>query len=124
MKHFSKTEQAQLLENGKLENHGQDYVPIARFFLKGLGGTLLVTEIRSEDTMMAYGLCDLSTEFSKVTHFNFETFADLMKRHGYELKRDAKFKGQYPISVYAKTAKRRRAVSDIQYALNKLEQTA
>lgn len=121
MTHFSKTELATLLDNGRADNHGKDHVPVARFFLKGIGGTLLITELRDQDNGMAYGLCDVGAGQCKVTQFDLKAFAEVMERHGYDMKRDAKFKGQYPLSVYAKAAKRRRALSDLQYALKKTD---
>lgn len=124
MKLFTQTELDQLLENGKPENHGQDHQPVARIFLNGTGCTLVITELRSKKPLVAYGLCDLAADYCKLTHFDLEKIIGMTAENGYEAKRDPNFNPSYPLSTYAKSAKRRRLVTNMKYLLDKLPENA
>lgn len=110
---FTKTQIDQLLENGKSENQGQDHIPIARLFIKGTGATLLITEIRSENPLMVFGLWYFSNDFCKMSHVNLDSITKMAAELDHEFKFSPQFQGKYPISVYAKAIKRRRMISEL-----------
>ncbi len=118
MKLFTQTELDQLLENGKPENHGKDHLPVACIFLNGTGGTLVITELRTTKPFYAYGLCDLSADCCKLMHFDLDKLIVMATENGYEAKRDPNFTPTHPVSVFAKSAKRRRVVSLMEHVLN------
>ncbi len=92
MKLFTETEYKKLLENGRPENQGKDHHPVAKLFITGTGGTLVLTEIRSEKPLLAYGLCDLNSEFCQLTQIDFDRISNLATRNGSELKRSENLK--------------------------------
>jgi len=118
MTYFSKTDTAKLFENGKAENQGKDHFPLVRFYLNGTGGSLLITEIRSEKPLIAYGLCDLSHDLPKPGLIDLSKIANYLASSGGEMKRDPHFKAKYPLSAYVNFAKRRRLISGVRSILN------
>lgn len=116
MKLFTPTEYDQLVENGKPKNHGKDHKPVVKLFVPG--ASLVLTELRSEKPLMAYGLCDTGTE-CKLSHIDLDQVTDLAIRSGSEIKKAEKFKAKSPISVYLDAAQRRKTIWEIQSILNK-----
>lgn len=95
----------QLIKNGLPENRDQDHHPVAKLLLPGTGCTWLLTEIDSEDTNIAFGLCDLGMGFPELGYVDLDEIASVKTRLGLSIERDSDFKGKYPISVYASAAR-------------------
>lgn len=119
MKHITKTEYKQLLENGKTENRGKDHMPVVKLYMPGTGASLVLTELRSEKPLVAWGLGDLSPECCKLTHIDLDRIAEIAAGNGTEIKRAENFSPKSPISVYEAAAKRRRTVELMEDALNR-----
>ena len=116
MKLFTQTEYEQLIENGKPKNHGKDHYPVVKLFVTG--ATLVLTELRSEKPLMAYGLCTVGNE-SRMGHIDLDKITQLEARNGTQIKKADKFKAKSPVSVFLDSAKRRRSIWEIKDILNK-----
>ena len=89
-----------LLSNGR--RRGLNHVPVVKFF-NPLGiGTWLATELE-EDGDTLFGLADLG--YSELGSFNLAEMQSLELPLSMGIERDILFKGEFPLSVYARAAR-------------------
>ena len=118
MKLITKSEKSKLLENGKPENHGKDHLPVVKLVIKGFG-SLVLTELSSKNPSLAYGLCDIASDFCKLTQFDLDTFGKLAEENGVKIERVENFAPKSPISVYESAARKRRTKALVQSFFNR-----
>ncbi len=98
-------QRAQLLANGRrsIEDHGFDPHPVVKLFTPDAGATWLLTELDSEE--IAFGLCDLGQGFPELGYVSLAELEGLRGNWGLPIKRDLHFRGDKPISAYAREAR-------------------
>ena len=113
MERFFTDEQYELLLiNGAPENIDRDHVPVVKLFLPDENATWLLTRIDPEDHSKAYGLSDWGDGHPEVGPVNLKILEEIEGRHGFEVSRDAHFKGKFPLSVYAYAAQQQGGIID------------
>jgi hypothetical protein len=106
MKLFTKEQREQLIKNGLPENRDKDHYPAAKLFLPGSNCTWLLTELDYEEPSIAFGLCDLGLGFPELGSVSLDELQELSHPYLFtKVERDMYFKGLFPISVYAETAR-------------------
>jgi hypothetical protein len=105
MELFNKTQYEQLIKNGSDDCRGEDHHPVVKLFLTNSACTWLLTELDPEQPDIAFGLCDLGMGFPELGYVSIDEIrgAQAFLRL---LERDRSFKADYPISVYARAARR------------------
>ena len=100
-------QRAQLLANGRrsIEDDGSDPHPVVKLFTPNAGATWLLTEIDPDDEDRAFGLCDLGQGFPELGYVSLQELAQLRGRWGLPIERDLYFRGDKPISAYAREAR-------------------
>lgn len=99
-----------LLDNGSPENYSKDHFPVVKLFLPGTAFTWLLTEIDHEYQNIAFGLCDLGMGFPEIGPVDLEELLSVRVAKIFAVERDLFFKGQFPISVYARAALHHEAI--------------
>jgi hypothetical protein len=100
-----------LLKNGQ-ENAGRiargentlDFYPVVKLFTPDGGCTWLLTEIDPENPDMAFGLCDVGLGCPEIGWVSLVELGAIRGRLGLAVERDLSFRGERPVSVYAKEA--------------------
>ncbi|MFD2937819.1 DUF2958 domain-containing protein [Spirosoma flavum] len=110
MKLFTKEQLTKLLHNGSPEQRGKDHKPVVKLFTPDAGCTWLLTEVDSEETDLAFGLCDLGLGFPELGYLSVAELISVRGRFGLPVERDRHFEGKYPISVYADAAHRKERI--------------
>lgn len=124
----------QLIENGRDASHGKDHVPIVCLTLLGTKNVWLLTELKSNNHQIAYGLyfenekpkigeIELDTlkalrgpDCSK--HYNGILFSKEYLRAPHVVS-DINFLGKFPLSIYLELAKEITSFSH-QFSLNRV----
>ena len=102
MKLLTAAIQKKLLANGV--NRDRDHVPVVKFFNPAGAATWLFTEMDADgDTL--FGLCDLGLGCVELGYVSLRELASIKTRFGLKIERDAWFKGNAPLSVYAEKAR-------------------
>lgn len=98
-------QRAQLLANGRrsIEDDGFDPYPVVKLFTPDAGATWLLTELDSEE--IAFGLCDLGQGFPELGYVSLAELEGLRGNWGLPIERDLHFRGDKPISAYAREAR-------------------
>ncbi|OJX27881.1 MAG: transposase [Burkholderiales bacterium 68-12] len=99
-------QRAELLANGRrsIEQDGFDPFPVVKLFTPNAGATWLLTEIDPGDPDRAFGLCDLRQGFPELGYVSLQELENLRGRWGLRIERDLYFRGDKPISAYAREA--------------------
>ncbi len=93
-------QRAQLLANGL--RHGEDHVPVVKFFNPLGEGVWLASELDADgDTL--YGLADLGCP--ELGSFSLGEMSSLSLPFGFGIERDILFTGDFPLSVWAEAAR-------------------
>jgi hypothetical protein len=100
MKLFTKEQLTRLLRNGNPEHRSEDHIPVVKLFTPDAGCTWLLTEIDSEETDLAFGLCDLELGFPELGYVSITELISVCGCFGLPVERDRHFEGKYPVSVY------------------------
>ncbi|RDD95233.1 DUF2958 domain-containing protein [Acidovorax sp. BoFeN1] len=100
-------QRAQLLANGRrsIEHDGFDPLPVVKLFTPNAGATWLLTEIDPDDPDRAFGLCDLGQGFPELGYVSLQELESLRGRWGLPIERDLYFRGDKPVSAYAREAR-------------------
>ncbi|MFD1000187.1 DUF2958 domain-containing protein [Ohtaekwangia kribbensis] len=106
---FTDEQADKLRENGSPENRDKDHCPVVKLFLPGTRCTWLLTELDPEDENRAFGLCDLGLGFPELGYVDLHELITL--QFAYQVTNDLNFIGEYPISVYARAARREQAIT-------------
>ncbi|MNV55461.1 hypothetical protein D3C71_1476950 [compost metagenome] len=100
-------QRAELLANGRrsIEDDKFDPHPEVKLFTPNAGATWLLTEIDSDDMDRAFGLCDLGQGFPELGYVSLQELESLRGRWGLPIERDLYFRGDKPVSAYAREAR-------------------
>jgi hypothetical protein len=109
MKLFTAQQHQQLLRNGQTRD--KDHFPVVKLFTPDANATWLLTEIEPEEPDIAFGLCDLGHGFPELGNVYLPELIALRGRLGLPIERDLHFTAAYPISVYARAARRRSQIT-------------
>ncbi|MCR2832403.1 DUF2958 domain-containing protein [Parerythrobacter lacustris] len=107
MKLITQDQRERMLANGKANADrcgGIDFKPVVKLFAPDFNATWLLTELDPENEDMAFGLCDLGEP--ELGWVSLPDLADLRGPFGLPIERDRHFGGDYPLSVYARAARR------------------
>ncbi len=96
---------ARLLRNGAEVRENDDHIPVLKLFTPDANATWLVSELDPEDPDQAFALCDLGMGFPELGYVSIAELSTIKGRLGLPVERDLHFKGKYPLSVYARTAR-------------------
>jgi hypothetical protein len=107
---FTNQQIKQLIANGI--NRDNDHKPVVKLFTPDANCTWLITEIDPEDQNIAFGLCDLGLGYPELGYIYLPEINNFRGRLGLPVERDRSFESKYPISMYAKAAKNRRAITE------------
>ncbi len=105
MKLLTNQQFLQLTENGQPQNRDKDHFPVVKLFTPDAQATWLLTELDSEFSDIAYGLCDLGMGFPELGDVYMPEIIALRGNLGLPVERDRHFEAKYPISVYAEAAR-------------------
>lgn len=120
MKLFTKEQLTKLLQNGNVENRGKDHKPVIKLFTPDANCTWLLTEIDSQETDLAFGLCDLGMGFPELGYVSIAELSALRGKLGLPVERDLSFEGKFPISIYARAANIRQQITTDKTLLEQL----
>jgi Protein of unknown function (DUF2958) len=98
---------AVLLANGRhsAKHPDADPQPVVKLFTPDANATWLLTEIDPENHDWAFGLCDLGLGFPELGYVSLHELSTVRGRLGLTVERDLHFRGDKPISVYAREAR-------------------
>ena len=102
MKLYTKAQYNKLINNGK--NRDQDHKPVVKWFNPTGGGTWLISEIDSDNTDIAFGLCDLGMGFPELGSVSINELEQVVLPFGLKIERDLYFKASKTVSQYANDA--------------------
>lgn len=99
---------AQLVANGARSAAGEDIDPhpVVKLFTPDAGATWLVTEADPDDSDRLFGLCDLGLGEPELGYVSLAEIRSVRGKLGLPVERDLYFTAQYPLSRYAKQARR------------------
>ena len=103
MKLLTKTQRAQLLDNGR--DRDRDHRPVVKFFDPTGAATWLFTELDPEDGDTLFGLADLGFGSPELGYASLAEIASVRCRFGLGIERDLYFKAKHSLSVYAEAAR-------------------
>ncbi|MFV0384045.1 DUF2958 domain-containing protein [Paracoccus sp. (in: a-proteobacteria)] len=93
-------QRTQLLANGRQPD--VDHTPVVKFFNPFGAGVWLATEL-DEDGDIMFGLADIG--YPELGSWRFEELRSLQLPFGMGIERDVLFTGDFPISIWAETAR-------------------
>jgi hypothetical protein len=109
----------QLLANGR--DRGVDHIPVVKFFNPLGEGVWLATEL-DEDGDTLFGLADLGEP--ELGSFSLAEMIAVRLPLDLGIERDILFEGLYPISAWAKAARRTGSIREAERALHAIHQSA
>jgi len=97
---------ALLLANGleSIQSPDLDPAPVVKLFTPDAGATWLLTELDPDDHDRAYGLCDPGLGMPELGWVSLGELAAVRGRLGLPVERDLFFRGEKPLSAYARDA--------------------
>jgi hypothetical protein len=97
-----------LLANGRRAIHelAFDPQPVVKLFTPDGAATWLLTELDPDDPDLAFGLCDLGLGSPELGRVSLAELASVRGRLGLPVERDAHFRADKPLSLYAAEAQR------------------
>lgn len=100
-------QRAQLLANGRrsIEERDFDPPPVVKLFTPDARATWLLTEIDPDDETRCFGLCDLGLGCPEMGWTSLPEIEALRGPLGLPVERDLYFRGDKPLSAYAREAR-------------------
>lgn len=111
MKFLTDVQKEQLLKNGSEDNRDQDHAPIVKLFIPNTNAIWLLSEIEPANPTIAFGLCDLGLGFPELGYVDLEELNEILIAGTFQVEQDYSFKPQYPMSIYAHTARMERFIT-------------
>ena len=109
---FTQTQFDLLIRNGSDTSVDRDYPPVAKLFLTNTDCVWLISELDPEYPEIAFGLCDLGMGFPELGSVSIAEMEEC-ESFFHQIKQDTAFEGKYPLTVYARAARRaERIVTD------------
>ncbi len=93
---------ARLLRNGVARD--ADPVPVLKLFNPCGAATWLITEMRTDEPDLLFGLCDLGFGCPELGYVSLAELEGVKGPFGLGIERDLHFAGRFPLSVYAEAA--------------------
>ena len=119
MRLFTDDQFVRLLENGKHQNRGHDWLPVAKLLLPRTGCVWLVSEIRlGTDRLYGYGIADYGTGHIHAGYIDLtdlEWLADPINNE--PVRQDETFSPFHTMSVYLTAARMNGAIVDDEQSL-------
>ena len=84
---------------------------MVKLFFPDTNCTWLLSEIDPDDHDIAFGLCDLGMGFPELGNVLLPEILATRSRLGFAIERDRYFNGKYPLSVYARAARRQECIT-------------
>lgn len=106
------TQRDRLLANGR--DRDQDHIPIVKFFNPFGVGVWLATEL-DEDGDIMFGLADIG--YPELGSWSLNELRSIRLPFGMGIERDLLFTGDFPISVWAETARETGSICDAERVL-------
>lgn len=103
---FTIADQERLLENGRraVNNEHADPFPVVKLFDPDGNHVWLLSEIDPDNPDIAFGLCDLGFGYPELGSVSLSELSRAKGYAGLPIEVDRHFKGQAPLSIYAKAA--------------------
>jgi hypothetical protein len=124
MKLLTKTAYDRLLHNGRsrirLDKDGcpeADFIPVVKLFTPDAGCIWLLTELDPDDPDIAFGLCDLGLGFPELGCVRISELESVRGKLGLPVERDRYFAPRHALSVYARAARNKAAITENPEAL-------
>ena len=105
-----------LIANGSDTNPEKDHPPVVKLFMTNTACTWLISELDPDYPDIAFGLCDLGMGFPELGSVSIREIIEAQDFLRY-LERDRSFTGKYPLSIYARAARRNDAITEDETAL-------
>lgn len=106
------SQRAQLLANGRQAD--TDHIPVVKFFNPFGAGVWLATEL-DEDGNIMFGLADIG--YPELGSWSLNELRSIRLPFGMGIERDLLFTGDFPISVWAETAREAGSIRDAERLL-------
>ncbi|MBN9670186.1 DUF2958 domain-containing protein [Roseibium aggregatum] len=106
------TQRDRLLANGR--DRDQDHIPVVKFFNPFGAGVWLATEL-DEDGDIMFGLADIGCP--ELGSWSLNELRSIRLPFGMGIERDLLFTGDFPISVWAETAREAGSIRDAERLL-------
>ena len=96
-----------MLKNGirSIDEENFDPRPVVKFFTPDGSATWLLTELDPDDNDIAFGLCDLGMGCPELGSVRISELTTARGPLGLPIERDLYFTAEYPLSVYAESAR-------------------
>ena len=107
MKLLTKAQHDKMLKNGirSIDEENFDPRPVVKFFTPDGSATWLLTELDPDDNDIAFGLCDLGMGCPELGSVRISELTSARGPLGLPIERDLYFTAEYPLSVYAESAR-------------------
>jgi len=107
MKLLTKAQQDKMLKNGisSIEEEDFDPRPVVKLFTPDGSATWLLTELDPDDNDIAFGLCDLGMGCPELGSVRISEIKSARGPLGLPIERDLYFTAEYPLSIYAESAR-------------------
>ena len=101
-------QRAKLLANGQVADRDPDFdpCPVVKLFTPDANATWLLAWLETEDTDIAFGLCDLGLGFPELGTVRLSELAEVRGRLGLPVERDLHWEADRKLSEYAAKAQR------------------
>jgi Protein of unknown function (DUF2958) len=117
MKLLTSDQERQLRENGTINAERSargkepcDFVPVVKLFCPWGGAIWLLTELDSDDSDLAFGLCDLGMGFPELGSVSISEITVVVGPSGLRIENDLHFKPTKTLQAYADEAARERRI--------------
>lgn len=100
------SQRAKLLANGQVADRHPDFdpCPVVKLFTPDANCTWLLASLQTEDTDIAFGLCDLGLGFPELGTIRLSELAEVRGRLGLQVERDLHWEADRNLSAYAAKA--------------------
>ena len=107
MKLLTQTQRDNMLKNGirSIEEDDFDPQPVVKLFTPDGSATWLLSELDPDDNDIAFGLCDLGMGCPELGSVRISEITSVRGPLGLPVERDHYFTAEYPLSIYAESAR-------------------
>lgn len=101
---YTNAQYEQLLKNGSPRHRHEDHVPVVKWSCPDTGETWLVSRIDPDHDYLAFGLYDFGGGLIDAQYIWLPVLWDTLEHDELSIRRDRRFKGVHPLSVYVQAA--------------------
>lgn len=117
---FTYEQYQQLLKNGSQANCDLDQHPVVKLLLPHTKCCWLLSEIDPDEANIAFGLADLGQGFPEMGYISLSEIFNLRTSLNLVAMVSPSFKGEYPLSVYARAARIKMKITSDKKLLKKV----